>query len=72
MENNTVVFTQKLPGGQKKKKDNEDHAGNEMKMAIAKSAEEEAGSNLQKAKVSHYKRCKTPRWSKRGAADSGV
>ena len=47
------MFTQKLPGGQKKEKDNDDHLGKEIEMAIAKSAEEEAGSNLQKAKGSH-------------------
>ena len=46
------MFTQKLPGGQKEEKHDEDHAGNEMKVAIAKSAKEEPGSNLQKAKVS--------------------
>ena len=58
------MFTQKLPGGQKEEKDNDDHVGKEMKTAIAKSAKEEAGSNLQKAKVSHHKRYETYRWSK--------
>ena len=38
------MFTQKLPGGQKKEKDNDDHVCKEIEMAIAKSAEEEAGS----------------------------
>ena len=47
------MFTQKLPVDQKEEKHDEDHAGNDMKIAIAKSAKEEAGSNLQKAKVSH-------------------
>ena len=47
------MFTQKLPGGQKEEKHDQDHAGKEIEMAIAKSAKEEAGSNLQKVKGSH-------------------
>ena len=53
-ENNTIVFTQKIPGGQKKEKDNDDHLSKEMKMAIAKSAKEEAGLDLLKRKTTQF------------------